>query len=47
MLGFFPFVSWWGIFANIEQRKKGSDVRFDGIFLNIDSDSFRFACFHR
>ena len=23
MLGFFPFLSWWGILANIEQRKKG------------------------
>ena len=49
MLVFFPFLSWWGILANIEQRKKGSDVMFGSTFFNIDSAqmSFRFACFHR
>ena len=47
MLGFIPFLSWWGILANIEQRKKGSDVMFGSIFFNLDSASFRFACFHR
>ena len=47
MLVFFPFLSWWGILTNIEQRKKGSDVMFGSIFFNIDSASFRFACFHR
>ena len=47
MLGFIPFLSWWGILANIEHRKKGSDVMFASIFFNLDSASFRFACFHR
>ena len=41
MLGFFPFLSWWGILANIQQRKKGSDVMFGSIFFNIDSASLR------
>ena len=45
MLGFFPFLSWWGILANIAQRKKGSHVMFGGIFFNIDSQTANFRCF--
>ena len=36
MSRFIPFSSWWGISGNIEQRNKGSDVRFDSIsFLTL------------